>query len=113
MLHDHIQTLGRTPPDGWSARHTGLYLTTHNEQKRETSMFPAGFEPVIPASQRPQTRVSECATTGIGVVKFPNSNFVLLFSFVLKNGVQAKKVDFFSLFELGIRKYCVYTLSMG
>jgi hypothetical protein len=56
-------------------------------------MIPAGFEPVIPASQRPQTHVSECAATGIGVVKFPNSNFMLLFSLLLRNGVQDTKVD--------------------
>ena len=56
-------------------------------------MFPAGFEPAIPASQRPQTHVSECAATWIGVVKFPSSNFMIIFPFVFKNGVQATKVD--------------------
>ena len=30
-----------------------LYLTTHNTQNRQTSMLPAGFEPAIPASERP------------------------------------------------------------
>jgi hypothetical protein len=42
-LHDqtlrHI-TLSRTPLDKWSARRRGLYLTTHNTQKRQTSMAP-------------------------------------------------------------------------
>jgi hypothetical protein len=39
----------------WSVRRRDLYLTTHNIHKRETSMFQAGFEPAIPASERPQT----------------------------------------------------------
>jgi hypothetical protein len=56
-------------------------------------MFAAGLEPVIPTSKRTQAHVSERAITGIGVVKFPNSNFTLLFSFGLRNGVQDTKVD--------------------
>jgi hypothetical protein len=47
--------LGRTPLAEWSARHRDLYLTTHNTHKRQTSMPLAGFEPIIPASDRPQT----------------------------------------------------------
>jgi hypothetical protein len=43
-------------------------------------MFPAGFEPLIPASQRSQTHVSECAATGIGAVKFPT--VISCFSFL-------------------------------
>ena len=31
-----------------------LYLKTHNPNKRQTSMFPAGFEPTIPAILRPR-----------------------------------------------------------
>jgi len=53
---DHIQrcvTVGRTPLDEWSARHRDLYLTTHDTRHRQTSMAPAGFEPTIPASERP------------------------------------------------------------
>jgi hypothetical protein len=52
--------LGTTPLDEWPARRRDLYLTTHNthkrERERETSMQPAGFEPTIPASKRPQTQ---------------------------------------------------------
>jgi hypothetical protein len=47
-------TLGRTPLNEGSARRRDLYLTTHNNHKRQTSMSPAGFEPAIPASKRPQ-----------------------------------------------------------
>ena len=47
-------TLGRTL-DGWSARRRDLNQTTHNTHKRQTPMPPAGFEPTISASERPQT----------------------------------------------------------
>jgi len=58
-------TLGRTALDEWPARRTDLYLTTHNIHDRHF-MPPAGFEPVIPASGRPQTNVLVRAVTGIG-----------------------------------------------
>ena len=48
-------TLGRTFLDKRSARHRDLYLTTHYNQNRQTTMPPSGFEPTIPASERPQT----------------------------------------------------------
>ena len=38
----------------------------NNTDKTETSMPPAGFEPTIPASQRPQTHVLDNSDTGIG-----------------------------------------------
>jgi hypothetical protein len=40
--------------------------TTH---KRRTSMPSAGFEPVIPASERAQTHMLDRAATGIGFVQ--------------------------------------------
>ena len=61
----HI-TLGRTSLDESSARRIDLYLTTHNTHKRQTSMPPAGFEPTIPASERPQTHALDRTATGIG-----------------------------------------------
>jgi hypothetical protein len=59
-------TLGRTPLDEGSARRRDLYLTTHNIHKRQTSMPPAGFEPEIAASERPQTYTIDSAASGIG-----------------------------------------------
>jgi hypothetical protein len=50
-------TLGKTPLYEWSARCRDFYLKTHNIHKRHTSMPQAGFEPTIPASERPQTHV--------------------------------------------------------
>jgi hypothetical protein len=59
-------TLGRTLLDEWSARHRDLYLTTHNNQNRETTMPPSGFQPTIPANERPQTQALDPAATRIG-----------------------------------------------
>ena len=61
-------TLGRTPLDKRSAPRTGLYLTTHNTHKRQTSTLLAGFEPTIPASEQPQTHDLDRAATGIGIL---------------------------------------------
>ena len=59
-------TLGRTPLDVLSARRRDLYLTRNITPKRQTSLPPAGFEPAIPASERPKTHALDRATAGIG-----------------------------------------------
>ena len=65
--HNTQQThIHRTPLDGWSARRTDLYLTTHNTHNRQISMTPVGFEPMISASERPQTYALDRAATGTG-----------------------------------------------
>jgi len=65
--HTHWRTtVGRTPPDEWSARRRDLHLTTHNTHNRQTSMPPVGFEPTNSAGERPQTYALDRATTGIG-----------------------------------------------
>jgi len=56
-------TLGRIPPDEWSARLRDLYLTTHNTHKRKTSVPTAGFEPAIPRSERLQIQALHRAAT--------------------------------------------------
>jgi hypothetical protein len=68
---DHTQwrtTLVRTSLDEWSARRRDLYLTTYDTRNGQTSMPPAGLEPTIPASERPQTYALDRAATEIGVV---------------------------------------------
>ena len=61
FCYTHVQTLGRTPVDEWSALRKDLYLTTNNTHKRQTPMTPARFEPAIPASERPQNpRLTSC-----------------------------------------------------
>jgi hypothetical protein len=50
--------------DQWSARRIDLYLTIHNTHRRQTSIPPAGFEPTISVSERPQTYALDRAATG-------------------------------------------------
>jgi hypothetical protein len=106
----HI-TLGRTLLDEWSARHRDLYLTKQNTQKRHTSMSPAGFEPTIPASERPQTHALDRAATGIGIslslVKFSSrvnmtKPYCLIYLLMLSFNVfsQFPKFLHFKLFEI-------------
>jgi hypothetical protein len=67
---DHTQrhtTVGRTPLDEWSVRRRDLYLTTHNTQKGQTSMPPAGFEPTILAGEWPPIYDLDRVATGIGM----------------------------------------------
>jgi len=67
-------TFCRTPLDEWSTRSRDLYLTTHKTHKKQTSMPPAGFEPAIPASERPQTEALDGAATGTGTLDVRNIN---------------------------------------
>jgi hypothetical protein len=83
-LHDHTfrhTTIGRTPLDEGPARRRDLYLTTHNTHNRQTSMPPAGFEPIIPVSERPQTRALDRAATGIGLSMVMHEYFKLHWHF--------------------------------
>ena len=45
--------LGRNPLGDGSARCRNLYLTTPNTHNRQTCMSPVGFEPAVPANERP------------------------------------------------------------
>jgi len=63
---DHTQrrtTVGRTPLDGRLARCRDLYLTTHNNHNRQTSMPPRWDSN---SGERPQTYALERAATGSG-----------------------------------------------
>ena len=68
-------TLGWNPLDELPARRRDLYLTTHNTHKRQTSMPPAGFEPVIPASLRPHGHLDRLTTHYCYPYKFLPSKF--------------------------------------
>jgi len=59
-------TAGRTSLDVCSARCGDLYLTTHNTHNIQTSTSPVGFEPAIPARERPETHALDSTATGIG-----------------------------------------------
>jgi len=64
LTHRHTHTLGRAFLDEWSVRRKDRYMSTHNTHKRQTSMHPAVFEPIIPASERPQTHALDSGATG-------------------------------------------------
>jgi hypothetical protein len=42
-------------------------FTFQNTHRQETAMTPAGFEPPVPATKRPQTHPLDGAATGIGM----------------------------------------------
>jgi len=66
-IQHHTQrrtTFGRTPLGEWSARRRDLYLTTHNNHNRQTSMPSVGFEPTVSAGERLQTYALDRAATG-------------------------------------------------
>ena len=82
--------LGRTPLDESSARRRDLYLTTYP---------PAGFEPAIPTSERPQTHVlARAATVIINCIpqlafnSFRTIQFYLKFEHDIKLTVKLKSI---------------------
>jgi hypothetical protein len=77
----------RTPLDGSSARWRDLYLTTHNTPKGHTSMLPAEFAPVIPASERSQTHALDRAANGKGPTMW-----LYLLIFLLQNYIETMEV---------------------
>ena len=68
-------TVGRTPLDESWALRKDLYLTSHNTHNRQTSMPPVGFEPAIPADERPQTYALDRAVTGTGLRNFTSLKY--------------------------------------
>jgi len=62
-------TVVRTPLDEWSSRCRDLYLTTHNNLNRQTSMPPVGFEPTISAGEWLQTQALDRTTIGLGILE--------------------------------------------
>jgi hypothetical protein len=76
--HTVTPHFGRTPLDEGSARRRDVYLTTRNTHKRQTSMPPAGFEPTIPASERPQTHSLDHSATGIDITYIGCPKYVVI-----------------------------------
>jgi len=50
-------------------------LTTHNNHKGQTSMFPAGFKTPIPTSKRPQTHTLDVRKMGSAHIIDVRNNF--------------------------------------
>jgi len=82
--------LGRIPLDECSAQHGDLCDNT--QHSRETDIHappPAGFEPTIPASERPQTHALDCVTTENNTkILLPKWSQVCLFILQLEPGIQ-------------------------
>jgi len=51
-------------------------ISDNKQHLQVTSMPPAGFEPTIPARERPQTQAVDRAATGIGGAKLPARNLI-------------------------------------
>jgi hypothetical protein len=60
-------TFGRTHLNEWQAGRRNLYLKTHNTHKRQTSIFPKGFEPPVLGSERPHTHALDRTATEINI----------------------------------------------
>ena len=66
LSHRMTHTLGRNSLDEGSARRRNLCLIAHNIHNRQTVLPAAGFEPAIPARERPQTHAVDCVATAAG-----------------------------------------------
>ena len=64
-LHTHTHRVGLLCTSDQSLAEAATY-TTHNKHKRRKFMFPLGFEPAMPASERPQTYFLDRTAAGIG-----------------------------------------------
>jgi hypothetical protein len=51
------------------------FYYAHNSFNRQTSIFPAGFEPAIPANQRPQNHTFDRVATGTGELRHSSTHF--------------------------------------
>lgn len=61
----NTHTIDMTPLYQRSVRHRDLYLTRRRIHKRNISMLLAGFEPAIPARDRPQSYALDRVATSI------------------------------------------------
>jgi len=96
MFLDHTQrrtTVGRTPLDEWSARRRDLYLTTHNNHNRQTSMPTVGFEPTISAGERPQTYALDRAATGTGIYIVIRPQYIDKYVNIKSKGILVKIME--------------------
>ena len=72
-----------------------LRKNTHNTHKRQTSMLPAGFEPEIPASERPWTRALDRSAAGIG--------FNLVYHYVISHLTRRHRIHRLGTASAGLR----------
>ena len=65
--HTHTHIPGRTPLDEWSARRRGIYPTTHNTHKRQTSCPRRKTNQQSQQESCRKTYILDLAATGIGI----------------------------------------------
>jgi hypothetical protein len=68
-LHNHTQARYDSSGQVISPSQRPLPDNTQHSQETNIPPPPAGFEPAIPASKRPQTYALDCAATSIGKIK--------------------------------------------
>jgi hypothetical protein len=119
ITHIWHATVGRTPLDEGTARRRDLYLTTQNTHKRQTSMPPAEFEPMILVSERLQTHALDCTATGIGSLFIHNQilrNFVAFnesYEIEIFKVVNTKVAAFWDITSFSSAVYIVLEETLG
>jgi len=91
----YIHSVEHPLGDGWT-RLRVLYLTTRKTHKRQTFKIPAGFEPTIPTSEKPQTHALELAANSIE----SRNNYEINFSDSTKTNSFKETENLFVLREL-------------
>jgi hypothetical protein len=100
-------TLGKTPLNELPARRRDLYLTTHNTQKRQIFMSPAGFKPAVPGSERPQANAVDRAATGMCLLFVYLSLFSQVIFLVLPVLLRVHPIATFDLMNLVILRVII------
>ena len=82
-----------------------LYLTTDNNHNRH-QCSPVGFEPIIPASERPQTHALDRAATGIGTSLSTDQNFLSS----SRIASSCSYIPNFGILSIWIKGWCKFSL---
>ena len=106
--HTHTHALGMAPLDKESACRRDLYLETHITHTRQTSVLKVGFEPAIPASERPQTQALDRAFLNTEFWGYKQFRCITLFLNVvcIKIGPEPLRVQFDTPAEI---RHCLLT----
>ena len=104
MITLRYTTLGSTPLDEWSARHRDLYLTTHNNRKKQDIHTPGRIRTTIPESKRPHTHALDHVVTGMG--PYSILSILILSTYIITVYIRRS----FNVFSLNVNLLCTYRL---
>jgi len=97
-LHDHNQTRNtRKDSSGRRISPAQRSLPDNTQHSKQTSLSPAGFEPSIPASERPQTHISDRADNGMTPHEYTLTkfhNFRRCVSLIVRNLMKLMRCNF-------------------